>query len=76
MTMHAKVKQGQSIKVGEAVITVAQVQSGRHAVLRIAAPAHVPIVRNHSHSEQEHAPSQEEPAHGQYPVRQIPPTVS
>lgn len=75
--MHLKVKEGQSIKVGDAVITVNQVQSGRHAVLCIDAPRSVPIIRDYSPlSEQEHASLCKEPAHGQHSVRQLPPTVS
>lgn len=71
-TMHINLKVGESLQVGEARLTFAELQSGRRVRLTVEAPREVPIARQGLQSPitsaQECASSPKEHTHGEHPV--------
>ena len=68
-TMHIDLRVGQSLRVGDAVLTLHE-KSGRLARLTVSAPGAVPIQTNHRAQECASSPQRgsKEQAHGQHPL--------
>ena len=68
-TLHIDLRVGQSLRVGDAVLTLHE-KSGRMARLTVSAPGAVPIQTNHRAQECASSPQRgsKEQAHGQHPL--------
>ena len=68
-TMHIDLRVGQSLRVGDAVLTLHE-KSGRLARLTVSAPGAVPIQTNRRAQECASTPQRgsKEQAHGQHPL--------